>query len=317
MTWATFRELFEAEYVSARRRNTRESYRIMLDLFERLCKPTSLRAITERTVSHFAYSLRRERGRAKDSMGQAPATILQRLNLLKAALGWAVEQKLLPELPAFPYVKVPKKKPQPIPLESFERLLAKAPDANMKAYLLAGWLGGLRLSEAAALEWEETDNAPYLDLLHQRIVFPAQVVKAVEDQWIPLDPVLREALEQLPHHGKKVFQLVTSDGQPLALPTLSNRVSRLAKKAGVKLTMHSLRKGFGCRYAGQVPAQVLQKLMRHSNINLTMGYYANVDQAMMDAVLNFSSRVVSRVSEQQAQPTGQDSSTQTVPEKDV
>ena len=33
------------------------------------------------------------------------------------------------------------------------------------------------------------------------------------------------------------------------------------------------------------PAQVLQKLMRHRNIKTTMDYYANVDEAVMDAVL--------------------------------
>ena len=66
----------------------------------------------------------------------------------------------------------------------------------------------------------------------------------VEDQWVPLDPVLREAL---------------------ALPPLQ--------------------RGFGCRYAGKVPAKVLQKLMRHSSIAITMGYYAHVDDAVMEAVL--------------------------------
>ena len=66
---------------------------------------------------------------------------------------------------------------------------------------------------------------------------------------------------------------------------MSDRVVRLARKAGVRLTMHTLRKGFGCRYAGKVPAQVLQKLMRHSNIRITMDYYANVDDAAMQAIL--------------------------------
>jgi integrase len=66
---------------------------------------------------------------------------------------------------------------------------------------------------------------------------------------------------------------------------MSCRVLALAKKAGVKLSMHTLRKGFGCRYAGKVPAQVLQKLMRHANIKTTMDYYANVDEAVEAAVL--------------------------------
>ena len=50
------------------------------------------------------------------------------------------------------------------------------------------------------------------------------------------------------------------------------------------MTCRTLRRGFGCRYAGKVPAQILQKLMRHSNISITMMYYANVDDAVMDAV---------------------------------
>jgi integrase len=64
-----------------------------------------------------------------------------------------------------------------------------------------------------------------------------------------------------------------------------NLFREVARQAGVKLTMKSLRKGFGCRYAGKVPAQVRQKLMRHSNIAITMDYYANVDDAVEEAVL--------------------------------
>src|SRR5262249_3793143 len=67
--------------------------------------------------------------------------------------------------------------------------------------------------------------------------------------------------------------------------TVSDYIIRLAKRAGVKLTSHTLRKGFGCRYAARVPAQVLQKLMRHSSIRVTMDYYANVDDVVEESVL--------------------------------
>jgi integrase len=289
--------------------NTRENYTAMFNAFERLCRPGSLRSLSGRTVSQFAAALRKERGRARGSVGQAPSTIRQRLQLLRTALSWAVQQKLLPELPAFPAVKVPKKRPQPIPAESFERLIEKAPDANMRTYLLAGWLAGLRLSEAAALEWEQADTAPYLDLRGDKIIFPAAFVKADEDQWVPLDPALRQALEALPRQGRKVFRFVTRRGRPVGLDAIGERVIRLAKKAGVKLTMHSLRKGFGCRYAGKVPAQVLQKLMRHSNVSLTMAYYANVDDAVMNAVLG-GPRNSSRNSEPTDAPPQADPKTQ-------
>jgi integrase len=209
------------------------------------------------------------------------------LQYLKTALRWAFDQGMLAKCPKFPKVDVPEKLPQPVPVESFERIFTKAEgDVQMQAYLLCGWLAGLRLSEAYALEWEATDEAPYVDLAHNRIVLPAAIAKGKSDQWVPLDPVLREALEALPRDGKQVFRFISKrTRQPVRADSMSDRVVTLAKKAGVRLTMHTLRKGFGCRYAGKVPAQVLQKLMRHRRIKTTMDYYANVDDAVMDAVL--------------------------------
>jgi integrase len=284
LSWEKFRDLFEEEYVSNLRPKSRGVHSATLDLFEELCRPKLLRSVSERTVSRFVASMRQKPTCGR--IGMASSTIRVRLEFLHTALAWAAEQRLIPGCPKFPTVKAPKKKPQPVPAESFERMLAKAPDQQTRAYLLAGWLAGLRLSEALALEREPTTEAPYLDPDNDRIVFPAEFVKAVEDQWVPLDPTLREALEALPRHGKKVFRFISRQtGGPLSVQRLSARIGKLAKAAGVKLTMKSLRKGFGCRYAGKVPAQVLQKLMRHGSISTTMDYYANVDDAVMDAVL--------------------------------
>jgi integrase len=284
MTWERFRELFEDEYVGARRSKTRENYETTLNLFEALCRPKRLRSITERTVSQFAAALRQRKTRGRD--GMAPGTVKIHLQFLHTALSWAAGQKLIPECPRFPVVKVPRKRPQPVPAESFEKLLAKTTDPYMQAYLLTGWLAGLRLREAWALEREETDKAPWIDRDRQRIVFPAEFVKAVEDQWVPLDPMLLTILDGLPRHGAGVFHFTNErTGEPLSVKSMGERVSKLAKAAGVRLTMHSLRKGFGCRYAGKVPAQVLQRLMRHANITITMTYYANIDAAVEEAVL--------------------------------
>jgi integrase len=283
MSWERFRELFEAEYVAGLRPQTRENYRKMMNVFEALCHPRKLRAVTERTVSAFLAGMRQKKVWRRT--GMAPMTCKVYLQFLHTALTWAVGQKIIPQCPKFPSVKVPKKKPQPVPPESFERLLEKAPDATVRAYLLCGWLGGLRLSEAKELEWAESQQAPWLDLARKRIILPAEFVKATEDQWVPLDPVLQAALESLPRRGRKVFPFVGRCGQPVSVSTLSRRIVRLARKAGVRLSMHSLRKGFGCRFAGKVPAQVLQRLMRHADIKTTMAFYANVDQAVEEAIL--------------------------------
>jgi integrase len=284
MSWERFRELFEEEYVAGLRKDTRANYKATLDLFERLCSPRSLRGISERIVSAFAAAMRSTPGRRKGSESMAPSTIKVRLQFLHTALSWAAEQKMLPAVPKFPAVKVPKKDPQPVPLESFERLLLKAEDdPQMQAYLLCGWLAGLRLSEALALQWEPTEAAPYLDLARGHIVLPAGFVKGGRDQWVPLDPELRCVLEALPRHGKRVFRFPGERGE-LGPGGVSQRVADLAKKAGVKLTMKSLRRGFGCRHAGRVSAHVLQRLLRHASLKTTMDYYANIDVAVEEAI---------------------------------
>src|SRR5262245_43675721 len=76
MSWEKFRELFEAEYVSATRENTQENYRAMLDHFERICRPQAIRSVTERTLSAFVAGLRQTPGHNPE--GQAPSTIRQR-----------------------------------------------------------------------------------------------------------------------------------------------------------------------------------------------------------------------------------------------
>jgi integrase len=320
MSWERFRELFEAEYVAGLRPDTRRLHAYTLDLFEELCRPGRLQSINERTLSAFVSGMRK-RKTARGREGMAPSTMEVSVEFLHTALAWAVEQKMLPHVPQFPAVRAPKKDPQPVAPEAFERLLAKAPDAAMRAYLLCGWLGGLRLEEAFRLEWEPAAEAPYLDLAGDRVVFPAELVKGARDQWVPLDPELRAALLALPRDGKRVFRFVKERkgaGGPLSLSALCNRVILLAKLAGVRLTMKSLRRGFACRYAARVPAQVLQKLMRHASIKTTLDYYANVDDAAMAAVLGDrtgirnSSRNTAPVQPPAAPPTGRQDAPQPV-----
>src|SRR5262245_30101224 len=289
LAWDRFRQLFQDEYLAGLRERTREKYNTVLDVFEDVIDPDRLRSVTERTISAFVRGLR-ERKRPGGKVGLAPMSIKNYLISLKTALAWAVGQKLLPSLPKFPTIHVPKKKPQPIPAESFERLLAKAPDDLWRAYLLCGWWGGLRLSEALFLEWEPSEEHPWVDFPNNRIVLPAVFAKSAQDQWVPLHPVLRAALERLPSTGRRVFPFRSrKTGGPLTRNGVTNRVLAMAKKAGVRLSMHRLRKGFGCRAAkmlGKGGAAMLHELMRHSSMQVTMDYYASVDDALQDAILN-------------------------------
>jgi integrase len=76
-------------------------------------------------------------------------------------------------------------------------------------------------------------------------------------------------------------------GERLTRNGVTWRVIAMAQKAGVKLSMHQLRKGFGCRVAkklGRGNAPILHRMMRHSSMQVSMDYCANVDDALHDAI---------------------------------
>lgn len=268
LTWAAFRQAFEAEHVAALRAHTQRGYRLTLDTFERDCQPGLLASVDQRVLSRWTALLRQ---RIK------PSSIVLRLSHLRCALRWAADQDMLARVPKFPRVEVPKRLPRPVPAEMTERLLAAVgEDAALRAYLLCGWLAGLRRQEATVLRWEPSEEWPWIDLAGRRIWLPADFVKGRRDQWIPLDPGLQAALEALPRHGERVFE-GTSD-------VWYKRLRKLAAAAGVRLNMRALRRGFVCHYAAKVPAQVLRQLARHADLSTTLDYYANVDQAVEQAV---------------------------------
>ena len=144
------------------------------------------------------------------------------------------------------------------------------------------------MSDARHLRWEPSDEWPWLDLDRNRIVLPAVFAKSAEDQGVPLHPTLRAAVEALPRIEARVFPFRAKKTKlPLSRHGITSKIRDMAKRAGVKLSMHKLRKGFGCRIAKQLGkgnAPVLHELMRHSSMQITMDYYANVDDALQDAI---------------------------------
>jgi integrase len=118
-------------------------------------------------------------------------------------------------------------------------------------------------------------------------MLPAEFAKSAVDQWVPLHPLLREALEELPRTDDKVFPFKSAKGLPLTRGAISHRVLAIAKAAGVRMSMHRLRKGFGCRVAkslGRGGAAMLHEMMRHSSMQTTMDYYASVGDALQAAI---------------------------------
>ena len=66
---------------------------------------------------------------------------------------------------------------------------------------------------------------------------------------------------------------------------MSRKFTKIARLAGLKITLHDLRRSFGSRYASKVTAPVLKRLMRHADIKTTLTYYTDVDGVLDEAIL--------------------------------
>jgi integrase len=272
MPWERFRGLYEDEKLAGAREATRKKAGYVFDAFEELAHPRTLGVISERTLSRYATQLREK--------GYKPATIQGHLAYLRAALRWAADQKLIPAAPKVVMPKLSKKKIiRKIVAEQFERLLAVAPDDHWVAFLQTAWYTGMRRNEMLDLRWNGDAGTPWVDFSQNRIWIPAAYNKSDADQWVPLHPELAEILKQRRQDRGKLFSLSVSPRE------VSRKFTRLAKKAGLKISLHDLRRSFGSRYAAVVPAPVLQRLMRHADIKTTLAYYTNVDDVLEEAIL--------------------------------
>jgi integrase len=272
MPWETFRELYEDEKLAGAREATRKKAGYVFDAFAELARPRTLGTICERTLSKYAVALREK--------GFRPATIQGHLAYLRAALRWAADQRLIPAAPKVAMPKVPKKRIiRKIVAEEFERLLAVAPDDCWDAFLRTAWYTGMRRNEMLDLTWNSDGGTPWVDFGQGRIWIPAAYNKSDADQWVPLHPDLAEALKARRQPRGKLFTLSASPRE------VSRKFTRLARNAGLKISLHDLRRSFGSRYAAVVPAPVLQRLMRHADIKTTLAYYTDVDGVLDEAIL--------------------------------
>jgi len=270
-TWKDFRDAYDREKLAAGRDGSRKKAGYVFKSFEKFAAPKTLGQITSRTVSTYAAKLR--------DLDMAKPTIHGHLSYLRAAFRWAVGQGMMTELPKFEMPDLPKKiKIRKISAEEFERLLLKAPSVEWRALIAIAWYTGMRRNEILALTWNDRDR-PHIDFGEARVRIPAAFNKSDDDQWIPLHPELADILREVPNRAGNLFSFAH----------LPNEASRtfgvIAKAAGFKITLHDLRRSFGSRYAAVVPAQVLQRLMRHANIATTLKFYTEIDDHLEAAIL--------------------------------
>lgn len=277
LTLGEFCELYRSEHLDGLRPRSREKASHVLKSFQGIAGAVRLATIDENTLAAFVVRLRRQK--------KAPWTVRNYVGVVRAALRWAAARKLIDRVPAFPPVKVPTLRPRAVPSEAFDRFYGALRCPQERALAALGWWAGLRLLEAYELRRTASRRWPYVSA--DKIIVPAAFSKNSTDQWVPIHPRIAEALAAVPvRRGSPRYFLLRSaiDGKPITRSGLTHRFRTRAKSAGVRMSFHSLRRGFGSRLAASQPAAVVKQLMRHSSLDLTMAFYANVDAGLAGAV---------------------------------
>ena len=300
MTWEKFRELYEDQKLPGLADGTRDKVNDVFNKLEREINPKYLRDVTEARLSHLVTVLRSSR--------LAEDTIRSILAHIKSALSWAVEQKLLSRLPAFPTIRRVKKttgtpmKGRPITAEEFDRMLAAVPDVvgpdhapDWQRYLRGLNASGLRLEESLDLRWDDDGRIRprFAEGQHPVLVIPAEYEKGFTDREHPMAPEFAIMLQEVPAERRKgfVFRLNGRGhgGGRLKSNAVSKIVSDIGKAAGVKVythprtgkvkcaSAHDLRRTFGERYSRRLTTVELMELMRHENIETTLRYYVGAN----------------------------------------
>ena len=207
----------------------------------------------------------------------SPATRANELACLRAFYKWATRFDLRPDDPTrrLDAPKVPIRVPNPIGRADLERLLmlARNDSPEIGRALALGAYGGLRVGEAAGLDWSHVDQEA------RRIRVTG---KGDKQRLVGLSAVLLDLL--LPDAGGNV---VTAGGKPYAADTLQRKVNRFMARHDVAHTSHDLRKrGASIALAKGAPLHAVAAMFGWANIE-TAKHYAAVSDETLDQIAGF------------------------------
>lgn len=216
--------------------------------------------------------------------GLSPKTVNNHLTLLRRILSIACEWGRLEHVPPVRWLKVPEQKIDFLSFDEAERLISSA-DAEWKPMVTVAVKTGLRLGELIALRWEDIDlDAGRLMVRRAAANGIVGTPKSGRTREVPLGALPLSVLCVLPRSDSGfVFhagnQMLTS-GQckwPLWRACLNARTRRIG--------WHALRHTFASHLVMRgVSLKVVQELLGHSTIEMTMRYSHLSPDVKKDAV---------------------------------
>ncbi|WP_342378123.1 tyrosine-type recombinase/integrase [Myxococcus stipitatus] len=211
------------------------------------------------------------------------------LTVLHKLLALAHEQGVLEHVPRVKLFKTKKPAFDFLTFEEAERLL-NAAEPNWRTLILLALKTGLRHGELIGLQWGDLDLRRG-KLTVQRSIWQGAtgLPKSGRERTVDLPGSVVEALKKHRHLcGPYVF--CQPDGEPLTASMTEHRLSLAVRRAGITrergcITWHDLRHTYGSHLAMRgVPLKVIQELMGHVTIEMTMRYAHLAPEARESAV---------------------------------
>jgi integrase len=290
MTWAAFRSRYQADHLSTLKRPG--CFKSAAAKMEAMIKPHYLDELDAARMKQWRQKML--------AAGMPPTTVSSYLKHVRASLGWAEESGYIKHAPRVRSGSTAKMKGRPLTAEEFQDML----DATVKVvgrkragqwrrFLEGLWLIGLRLQEAVDMDWRDHASIRPVGLETDRpmVCFPMAEQKNGKDQLVPLTPEAAAFLRKTPKSKRTgpVFP-ISGARKPITTADRAGRyISRIGEEAGIMTsvdpstgkkihaTAHDLRRSFAMRLIERnVPADILQVLMRHADIKTTNTHYAQM-----------------------------------------
>ena len=260
----------------------------MRDYVEVNCKPTTQRTRRSALRSRIEPELgalrldaigRRDIARWKSSMmrdGLKPKTINNHLGVLSALLSTAVEWEVLERVPKIVWLDVPKPDVDFLDFDESDRVVESC-EERWRPLLITALKTGMRLGELAALRHGDVDLVRgQLRVIRAATRGIVSTPKGGRSRTIPMSDGLVEVLTAHMRRSKLRGELVfsTDAGEILTRDRVKRVIPRACRLAGLReVGWHVMRHTFASHLAMQgVPLKVIQELLGHATLEMTMRY---------------------------------------------
>lgn len=223
----------------------------------------------------------------KNSVAQrvGAKTVNNILTVLRRMLVVASKRKLVPSVPEIEWLKVGEPDFDFLDFDEADRLIAAA-DREWRTMIVIAARTGMRQGELLGLRWEDADLVAGQVVVRQAIV--RGLVTTPKNRKPREIPLSREALTALKveRHLRGPLVFCNDAGRALTNGACKHPLWRACRRAGLRrIGWHVLRHTFASHLVMLgVPLKVVQELMGHATIQMTMRYAHLAPVAKRDAV---------------------------------